>query len=224
MRQRFHPERPRRCHPATVFVLLAALMLPGTLTLNGATFARQAGTPAGATPTALLPILPAAEECTVPPRAFETLPLGQGTPAPLFARATPLAGHSEAASAEAAVIATMRLYLACVNAGDLPRVFTMSSDAYVSQLLQQANLPPLTAAIYQNLGTPVPRPDIQMVRIQSISNVEAHPDGSISARIVTVDLDTTTNDIVIVPSATSPTGYVLDRQVLVETIPGTPVA
>jgi hypothetical protein len=224
MGQSSQPKAPSRPASVVTLVVVLGFIVPAGISLNESIAARQDGTPGPASPAALFPILPMPEECTVTPRPFVTLPLGEGTPLAASPAASPMAEPTGAASTTEAVIATMRIYLACVNAGDLPRVFAMASDAYLGQLLQQANLPPLTETIYQYLGTPVPLSDVQMVRIQSISDVQVRPDGSISARIVTVDQDTTTNDIVLVPSATSPTGYVLDQQRHVATMPGTPSA
>jgi hypothetical protein len=205
------------------FVLVLALIVVGAAAMDASTSARQDGTPSGSTPTVVFPIVPAASECTVPPRPFATFPRNQSTPATTPLGSTPIVSMTAPMEAEEVVLATMRIYLACVNAGDLPRVFTMVSDAYLAQLQQQAGLPPLTDTIYQQLGTPVPLSDIQMIRIQALSDVQAQPDGSIRAQIVTVDLDTTTTEIVLVPSPESPTGYVLDQQILVATVPGTPI-
>lgn len=143
--------------------------------------------------------IPQASMCQVLPRSAAALASLASTPV-----ASPAAGSGSATPSPAAfppagvpadaqttqkVVLTVQVAIACHNAGDFARMFTLYSDNYVRSLLSEAaaqtQLPPEAMAIL--LGTPQPLPSTQWRGIQAMGEVDKLPDGRVSVFVVTVD-------------------------------------
>jgi len=170
--------------------------------------ARQAGTP-----TAVgLPVVPAPAECTVAPVPFAELPAVQAAdraatpPAPLL----PAGGAPATPEQSASFLATLRLQIACLNAGDIPRALALTGSAYRDRVLAQSGTP--TEAQYAVLATPLPRTDGTVIAITALDGITSGPDGTLAATVTTLTSATTVNLVTLSPSSTSPTGYVITDQ------------
>jgi len=148
---------------------------------------------AQATPMAAARDVPAPEECQVAPREFPLFPAGIGqraaaTPAPL---ATPPAPPftlpvGDAADTEtiAAVTATVRESLACRNAGELLRAYTLfTQDMIVALYGGPATIDPELRRVMTEGARPVPR--ARRLAIVAIAGVVTLPDGRVGAVVVT---------------------------------------
>jgi hypothetical protein len=129
---------------------------------------------------------PEASACRVAPRPranFETL---RGTPGVLSAMlngmppatpAPPSAGVPADERTVAGITATLETFVACTNAGDLPRVAALLSDDYYRRFFGGIDLP----GIEQLFATPAPLPEAMRARIVSIDDVRILDDGRVSA-------------------------------------------
>ena len=107
------------------------------------------------------------------------------TPAP----PPPLAGLPADAATADAVAATARVALACLNAGDFPRLFALFSDHYLWGVWGGFAGPDapeaVVAAGVRGLATPVPRPVEQQIALIMVDDVRVLPDGRVLATVVT---------------------------------------
>jgi hypothetical protein len=158
-------------------VVAATLVFVDTHTAAAST----AGTPT--------PDVPPPELCLALPRSFDELsalaatPANFGTPEP-----TPTPGPipqgtpAEPATAEA-VTATVRELVACFNAGELLRAYSLYTDHYLHRLLSRQD--PTTLAAYDSLATPMPSTPKERAKILDIHGVRLLADGRVGA-IVTI--------------------------------------
>ena len=152
-------------------------------------WAPAAGAQAG-TPTAGQDV-PAAAECTVTPRTedelralfreVEAIPL----PASLDASPTPAVAPTGApadAQTVAEVSATWRQFIACLTAGDQPRMFALYSDAMVRrQLAVDIAFGVTEEALFEYLAaTPVPLPADDAVPFTPFTDALVLSDGRVA--------------------------------------------
>ena len=136
--------------------------------------------------------------CTVDPLPFDdfiaytvappgiTVSTLMGTP--VSTPNPPTGGTAASEEVVVAVTATLQQMVACVNAGDTQRLFTLYSDAFLSEFL--GGIATLNddfdeAEVRQEFGnaTPVPIPPDQAVRLDAVDDVRLLPDGRVSAVI-----------------------------------------
>ncbi|HEU5430321.1 MAG TPA: hypothetical protein VFU81_01585, partial [Thermomicrobiales bacterium] len=164
--------------PLRLSLVVASLVLLSGLLGTGV--AAQTTTPVGT-------VIPAAQ-CTVGPRAIQSLQQLVGTPTSAAATATPslsavatLAGAPADPATVEAVAATYRELVSCLNAGDYLRIYALYTDAYVTRLLRRTGL-----NLSQLEATPAPnRP--QSTALVSVQDVRVLPDGRVAARVETYD-------------------------------------
>lgn len=170
---------------------VALLILLGAIGFSEAPGAQGQATPAASTSD-----VPAPEECQVARREFPLFPAGVGqraaaTPAPI---ATPPAAPftvptGDAADAEtaAAITATVREAIACRNAGDLLRAYTLfTQDMIVALFGGPATVDPeVRRVVLDGLRTVPPARRLGLV---SVADIVVLPDGRVSA---TVETETT---------------------------------
>ena len=205
---------PRR--PTTGIIAMVALLGASALFVTGmgiAASSQQPDTPTAGTPAASgLPIVPAAAECTVAPVALADLAaIPPASPAATPPMPMAPTGATPATPRQsAAVLATLRLQIACVNAGDIPRALALTGGAYRARLFAATGPP--TEAGFAVLATPLPRVDETVIAITALDTVAGYPDGTLSARVTTMTTATTVNAVTLSPSPASPTGYVITDQ------------
>lgn len=203
---------------ATTLLIATTLAVVGTVGDDVSGLALRSGQlgspPAGTPAVGGLPIVPAPTECVAAPVTFADLPLVQpNAPAAtpdLTSAATPTGGTAATPEQTATVLATIRLQIACVNAGDIPRALALTGGAYRDRLFATTGTPSETE--YATLATPLPRVDQTVIVITAVDGVSAFPDGTLTAQVTTVTTATTVNVVTLTPSASSPTGYVITDQ------------
>ncbi len=167
---------------AAMLVLLGMLLIAGT-----------PGAQAQATPTASARDVPAPEECQAAPRAFPLFPAGTGqreaaTPAPVVTPPAPPfappSGNAAGAETIAAVTVTVRESIACRNAGDFLRAYTLfTQDMIVALYGGPASVDPeLRQAVVDG---PRRVPPARRLAIVSIGDVVILPDGRAGAVVET---------------------------------------
>jgi hypothetical protein len=124
------------------------------------------------------------EWCQVAPRSLaEVLALAETPPAAATPGGLNLeSGVSADEATIAAVTATLREYVACLNAGDYLRLAALSTDAHLRILIAAVADDP--AALRDLLATPQPRPRAAWVRIVSVDAIRALTDGRVAATVV----------------------------------------
>ena len=209
-----------------------ALLAGAGATLGGGAAlldARQAATPLVGSPVAValtaLPVVPDPAGCVLPPLSYDDLAIavaeGAATPAPAADPANEPAGPLQVEG----IVLTLFTQIACVNAGDLPRALALTGGGYLAQVIGPVGLP--TEDQYAVLATPVPLSIEGSVALIAVDDVIGHPDGTVSARVVTGTGDvTTTSSVTLGPSMASPTGWVITDQVRLSRVNAedTPVA
>ena len=184
-----------------------------------------AGTPTGGTPAAGgLPLSPVAAECTVAPVPFaELTPVAPIDPAGATPTPAPdVQGGGTPASPEqvASVIATLRLQIACLNAGDIPRALALTGGAYYERLFARTGTP--DEAEYAVLATPLPRSAETAITVLAVEAVVALPDGSLRADVTTGTIAITVNTVTLAAAPSSPTRYVIVDQRQLSRVTPTP--
>ncbi len=158
--------------------LATATTLPTTPLPTPSPTPEETATPA-ASPAA--PDVPRPEECTVEPRSrdeVERLVKQQaGTPRSLAPGESLLPDPVTTAAIRQAV----RLYIACLNAGDLLRAAALSTDAHAAELLATGAGTPASEAAF---GTPMPRPEPEWIAIVAIEDIFLHGEDQASAIVV----------------------------------------
>ncbi len=169
-------------------------------------------TPGSGTPeTIALPLTPSAVDCTVAPVPFADLtrigiPEVAMTPPPSMVTG----GAPVDPSRVDAVVATMRVQIGCINAGDIPRALALAGGPYFERLLAQIGSP--TEAQYATLATPLPRTETDQITIVTVEQVLGYPDGTLTAQVTTESGPTTVNLLQLEPNPLSPSGYVITQQ------------
>ena len=136
--------------------------------------------------------VPAPEECTIEPISVDHLTQLLGTPVPEVV-ATPAASPTPFAMPEgtpadeatvAEITAAVRQFIACLNAGDLPRVLALYTDRAIVELFLAPIGGEATAQqILDALGAPEVVPEDQRTVLISVDDVRVLPDGRIAALI-----------------------------------------
>jgi hypothetical protein len=135
--------------------------------------------------------IPAPAECQIEPRSVDDirdlLVATAGTPVatPAASSATPQAGEPAPDDIVAGVAATSREFIACINAGDYPRLFALMTEAYLPQFLREGGFDSLDA-VDLLAGQPQPLDPADQTEIIGVHDVLIYPDGHVSA-IVTGD-------------------------------------
>lgn len=183
---------------AVMFVVLA-----GIVGLMGrATFLTASAQ--DATPVAVS-LAPSPEECTVEPITVERLAAVMGGDASASPEATPALPEVETEvtpvaspsvftmpegtpvdeATAAAISAAVRVYMACINAGDYARLLSLYSDSGLRQLLGNVIGQGFTAEdVVSSFGTPQPLPDDQTTLLFGIDTILALPDGRVAALVI----------------------------------------
>jgi hypothetical protein len=145
----------------------------------------------GSTPAA--PGTTHATECTVTPRPIDDfLAAAEATPGVLESElrglpaATPAPPSAEGTPANQEIVdaltATIEQSVACLNAGDLPRLFALYTDeAFIRSLGGGIAVTPDVAQQAAELATPRPLPSNLQQSIPSIGEVRLLPDGRVTA-------------------------------------------
>jgi hypothetical protein len=160
----------RRISAAISLTVIAAWWLPGAV----------AGTSAQSSPEAIL-----AEKCTVAPRTRQEIAVlladpDTATPAATTAGQTVPVGKPVAAETAAAIDQVVQTWLACQNAGEPLRAWSLFSDGYLFRLLSRQG--GLSGEAYRELATPAPVAAEAAV-ILAIEGERLLPDGRLGATI-----------------------------------------
>lgn len=151
----------------------------------------------GATPPVSFPVVPHPEECRV---ALRQLPLPAGAPAatPIpIASPTPVAaptGEPADPATVAGVTATIREAVACRNAGDFRRAYSLFTDAMLVRLFGSAETvdPEILLALSER-NRRLPRD--QRLSLDAVADVRVGPDGRVSAVVETSSRDGVFRDL-----------------------------
>nr|MBA3451098.1 hypothetical protein [Chloroflexia bacterium] len=195
-------------------VLLGVLV--GALGVSHATDVNAQATPA---PSAR--DVPAPEECQIAPRPFPLFPAGVGqraaaTPAPVATPPappfTPPAGDPADTETVAAVTATVREALACRNAGEPLRAYSLfTQDMIVALYGGPATIDPeLRRAVVEG-PTPIPR--ARRLAIVAIDDVVILPDGRTGAVVATETARRTFRDYLIFEQDPASGRWLIDESV-----------
>jgi hypothetical protein len=160
----------RRISAAISLTVIAAWWLPGAV----------AGTSAQSSPEAIR-----AEECTVAPRTRKEIAVlladpNTATPAPTTAGQTLPAGEPVAAETAVAMEQVVQMWLACQNAGEPLRAWSLFSDGYLFRLLSRQG--GLSGEAYRELAIPAPAAAEAAV-IVAIEGERRLPDGRLGATV-----------------------------------------
>lgn len=171
---------PGRCQLAFIMALFALVVAgaPGVSAQDS-------------TPTAG-PDVPTPAECTVAPRSEDELRAlfreVAATPLPASLEASPApssppAGAPADEQTVAEINAAWRMNLACLSAGDQPRMFALYSDAMVRrQLMVDIGFGVTEEALFTFLAaTPVPLPPDQAAPFEPLTDVRVLSDGRVAA-------------------------------------------
>lgn len=130
------------------------------------------------------------EECQIEPRSSEDVfallgleEAGEASPAPRTPVPAPPWTTADAETA-AAVEATAREWLACINADDNPRIAALMTDAALTRFF--ATLGAIDAEAVEQAranfaGTPTPRAEEDLARLLAVSDVSLLEDGRVAA-------------------------------------------
>lgn len=167
----------------------SALLVGGLVLGQGTGLAQDLGTATPVSPTV----------CTVAPRSSDdvamlfTAPPGLmrsgmlGTP--VATPVLPEGGHPAERETVQQVTATVREAVACLNAGDLLRLFSLYSPTYFLDVWGGIDGPNLSdaaiAARIQALASPVPQPYDQHLTLIAVQDVRVSPDGRVLATVIT---------------------------------------
>ena len=191
----------------TVMIAIAGLIL-GTIA-NQAALAQEATPPVGEV------IEPG--ECQIGPRAIEDLEQLIGTPTADGAEATPdltaigpLTGEAADQETVAAVTATYRELVACLNAGEYLRLYALYTEDYVQRTLAEGG-----EALAQLDATPSPREE-QQTALVSVRDVRLVEGERVAARVETYD--PTVGGTIIIDALLVPSGdrYLIDAETVVD--------
>ncbi len=167
-----------RAAALVVAIAMIAIVNPG-----GGTVGARAGVAAQGTPPVPLP-----SACTVAPRVFplptET-PIGTITPGPV--ETTPFAlptGDPVDEPTATAVRATIVESIACRNAGDFRRAYSLFTDRFVAHLLGAPDTldPDLLARL---AASPTPVDEVDRLALGDVAQIERLADGRVGAIVVT---------------------------------------
>ena len=169
-RPRFALHGHGRFQPRSTLAVITAWWLPGLV----------AGTSAQRSPEAA-----PAEECIVAPRTGQEIAAlladtNTATPAATTAGQTLPAGEPVGAETAAAMEQVVQIWLACQNAGEPLRAWSLFSDGYLYRLLSRQG--GLSGDAYRELATPAPVADKAAV-VLAIEGERRLPDGRFGATV-----------------------------------------
>ncbi len=187
----------------------------------------QAGTPSPESASAGRDA-PSPDECTGQRPPLEAIPTAAAPPpaTPASPAASPTAfvppsGDPADAETVAAVTATMRGNLACLNAGDTLASFAFYTDRFLAGLLADAGVPELRRDYYDALATPFALPPSRRTSLDAIEQIQVLGDGRVGALVTTTNVDRTVNYVVFAPGPTDGS-FLIDETIPVEVTPATP--
>jgi hypothetical protein len=166
------PRKFRKFRKFGIAAMIAAcwLWLPGAVT----------GASAQSSPEAV-----PAEDCAVTPRTRQEIAAllahpNTATPAATTGGQTLPAGEPVAAESAAAMEQVVQMWLACQNAGEPLRAWSLFSDGYLFRLLSRQG--GLSGEAYRELATPAPVADEAAV-VLAIEGERLLPDGRLGATV-----------------------------------------
>jgi hypothetical protein len=143
--------------------------------------AAEPDAPAPEPPPDAAPAEPDAEPAPEPGAEPEPLDPERGGPPPVPIGIELPPGEPADAATTAAVTATLRLFVACANAGDVARMYALVTDEF---LRQSVGNQPLTEAVTDYLAaTPTPRPPATRTTLVAVREVRLLPDGRVGALV-----------------------------------------
>ena len=104
-----------------------------------------------------------------------------GGPPPVPVGVALPAGEPADEATVAAVTATARQFLACLNAGDVPRMYALVSDEFLRQSF--AGQPPTEAVLAYFTAPPTPRPVETRASFLGLRQARVLPDGRVGALV-----------------------------------------
>jgi hypothetical protein len=137
-----------------------------------------------ATPTPAASPNAGEDTCDVAPRPPDDLARLAASPVAASGSSGWTGGTSADPATFAAIEATIRDYVACLNAGDVARLAALATDRYARQLLAEFGID--AGDVPASIATVTPRPPSQRVRLVAITDVVVAADGTVGA---TVSLD-----------------------------------
>jgi hypothetical protein len=147
-----------------------------------------APTPPTPTPEPTATATPAAspsageDACDVAPRPLDELAQLAASPVAAPEPARWIGGTGADPATFAAIEATVRDYVACLNAGDVPRLAALATDRYARQLLAETGTD--AGRVPSAVATVTPRPPAQRVRLIAVTEVIAAADGAVYATVI----------------------------------------
>jgi hypothetical protein len=165
-----HAARARQTSATVILTVILAWSLPSTVV----------GTSAQSSPQAI-----PAGECLVAPRTRQEIAAlltdpSTATPAATTAGQTLPAGEQVAAETAAAMDQTVQMWLACQNAGESLRAWSLFSDGYLFRLLSRQG--GLSSEAYRELATPAPVA-VEAAAVLAIEGERLLPDGRFGATV-----------------------------------------
>ena len=155
---------------ATISLLLAGM--PGL-------GAAQPATPAATPLPAVACVAPARSEADL--AALFATPAAGATPATMRPDGTVPGGTPADAATTAALTATISGWLACQNAGESLRAWSLFTDRYLRHLLDRQG--GLGIVTWSSLATPNPAPPDRLARIAGVRDARVLPDGRAGATV-----------------------------------------
>jgi hypothetical protein len=164
------PRKFRKFRKFAIAAVITAWWLPGAVAGAGAQCSPEAGP---------------AEACLVAPRTRQEIAVllanpNIATPAATTAGQTIPAGEPVPAETAAAIEQVVQMWLACQNAGELLRSWSLFSDGYLFRLLSRQS--GLTGESYRELATPAPVASEAAV-VLAIEGERLLPDGRYGATV-----------------------------------------
>jgi hypothetical protein len=131
------------------------------------------------------PDIPPSDLCRVTPRSFQDLQSILATPIAIpFASPAPMTipeGRPADPETIAGITATLRELIACFNADDVLRAYTLYTPAYIQRIFSTRD--PLTQTDYDALATPHPADADERSAILGISDARVLDDGTVGANV-----------------------------------------
>ncbi|MGH2534126.1 MAG: hypothetical protein ACRDJW_17805 [Thermomicrobiales bacterium] len=132
--------------------------------------------------------VPDPAECTVEPRSLESFQAVLATPAAATPSALPEMpdlpeGEPADEETEAAVLATLREAVACINGGEIDRLLALYSDSAIVTLIG-AGMGEFAEEIYDDITTEEPPAEDARTEIIEVQGVVVLPDGRVAALVV----------------------------------------
>ena len=133
------------------------------------------------------------DECVSEPRAADQIAgllglAGEGVAAPALPTITAPLGQNLNSDESVSIKEAVREILACFNAGDIARASALMTDTGVIRTYWQlTETPELRSTAQERIATAVPRPELAQIRLVTVTDVSALPDGRVIAFVVIND-------------------------------------